>query len=44
MTLGYFDSESALKSAKLVEILIAAAEYGLVYINATTVAEPDGQV
>lgn len=44
MTLGCTDSESALKSAKGVEVLIAAAEYHLVYMNDAVVTESDGQV
>jgi len=42
--LGYTDSKSALKSAELVEILIATAEYHLVYRDATAIAESDGQI
>jgi hypothetical protein len=44
VTLGSTDSESALKTAEGVEVLIAAAEYYLVHIDAAVIAEPDGQV
>jgi hypothetical protein len=44
MTLGCTDSKPALESAKLVEILIATAEYHLVYVYAAAAAEPNGQV
>jgi uncharacterized protein YfeS len=42
MTLGCTDSKSAFKSAEGVEVLIAAAEYHLVYTDDAIVAEPDG--
>lgn len=44
MTLGCTDSKLALKSAELVEVLTATAEYHLVYMNGPAVAELGGQV
>ena len=44
MTLSYTDSKSALKPAELVSLLIATSEYHFIYMDAATVAEPDGQV
>ena len=44
MTLGCTDSKLALKSAEFVEVLIATAEYHLVYMNGPAVAKLDGQV
>lgn len=44
MTLGCTDSEPALESAERVEVLIAATEYHLVYINGAAIAELDGQI
>lgn len=44
MALGCTDSEPALESEELVEVLVAAAVYHLVNIDTATVAEPYGQV